>query len=180
MRRELGKRVRVEFASQIKSRLPQFQLVKGQALGAGIYLYQWKLAPELSFLLTLQLSTNWEEFTVEMAFSKSGRFHDHFVFSKLPNFPRCGMPAVAACEEGRFRLGHLWRFAETNMDFWWEITPHLSLSDLADGRWTTDVPLEVAIQNVQPQVTAAIDKIIEHGLPFIREFALCRGIELTQ
>jgi hypothetical protein len=181
MRRELGKRVRVEFASQIKSRLPQFQLVKGQGLGAGIYLYQWKLAPELSFLLTLQLSIKaWEEFTVEMAFSKSGRFHDHFIFCKLPNFPRCGMPAVAACEEGRFRLSHLWRFAEKNMDFWWEITPHLSLSDLADGRWTTDVPLEVAIQNVQPQVTAAIDKIIEHGLPFIREFALCRGIELTQ
>ena len=66
MRRELGKRVRVEFASQIKSRLPQFQLVKGQGLGAGIYLYQWKLAPELSFLLTLQLSTKaWEEFTVQ-------------------------------------------------------------------------------------------------------------------
>jgi len=181
MRRELGKRVRVEFASQIKSRLSQFQPVKEQTVGAGIYLYQWKLVPELSFFLTLQLSTKaWEEFTIEMAFSNRGRFPDHIILFDLPSFPRCGVPAVAACEEGRFRLSHLWRFAEKNMDYWWQVTPHLSLSDLADGRWTDDVPLEVATKNVEPMVTDAIDKVIEHGLPFIREFALCRGIELTQ
>ncbi len=186
MRRELALAVRQEFSAQLAKELPQFRPLKGQKIGSRCYPYSWQVSPDLTFFVMLQVSTKaLEEFTLEVAFSSDGRYPIE-MFSLLPfNFANVGVPALASHPSWRLNLAHLWRQGEKYMDYWWEITPHPShrelaqrLKDLVSRGSMDEMPLDEALQRVGPAVSDAIRRLIENGLPFLREVASCRGIKL--
>jgi hypothetical protein len=97
-----------------------------------------------------------DRFTVEGAWSRTGDFPN----SALPSDPNQELIE----QEVRFRLSSLW----TKKDVWWWLGREPTLQDLINAR---EQPLDDKMRHVEPQVDAAIQKVMEYALPYFKRIA---------
>lgn len=160
MRQPLAKAVRQEFAEQMKKQLPQFRKTKN---GSGYYIYQWKVGTNLSFFVGLQIDSQEDWFTVEVAWNKSEEF---------PGLAFCDSPKKMPKTRGfRTGLGVFWK----EEGHWWELAPAWS-----DEQWEAlelelkipkATPIAKAMKQVKPQVADAIERLRKHALPYFAKIA---------
>ena len=169
MRSKLGKAVRARFAARLRGVLPQFREIKTAEIPPGSRLYCWERAPDLSFYLLLLVFPQWDEFTIEVAWSRKGQFPDRTMFCDPDEEPQDGTLG--------FRLGRLW---EVNKGVWWQLTEYPSPAQLERSLLTgQDVmpPVEEIMPNVIPMVDDAINRIVEYAVPYFTKVAKKYGYE---
>ena len=177
MRTEIAKAVRDEFAREVRKELVQFVPVETSKIPAGDWLFNWSMSRDMNAYIYLFMSPkyNQDKFAVELACS-TGEFP--LQMRRQPSFEAQG--AV------RFRLPQLYKdqWPKENWEPMWEVGPHdsprqaigrtvmhIKRGELPSGKDEGLLPLEQAIQYVEPQVHDAIDKIKKFGVPFFHEFA---------
>jgi hypothetical protein len=164
MRPPLAKAVRQEFAQQLAKQLSQFRKTKN---GAGYYIYQWMVGPKLCFFVGLQIDSEEDWFTVEVAWNTREEFPG-LAFNQSPK----EMPKTGGF---RMRLGGLWN----DTDKWWELAPGWT-----DEQWESlelelkmpkATPIAKAMKNVKLHVTDAIERLRKHALPYFVKIAKKHG-----
>ncbi len=153
MRRELGQVIVKEFDAGVAERLPQFRREKPDRGSGASRQYRWDSDSGLAFLFTLQFHRIWDSFTLELAWSKKGRYPG----SIPPDEPS---EANDNAEELRFRLGKLW--APPPTDVWWEVRP---------GPFETNDQL---LRKVRPPVEDALEKMASYGLAYVNRLVARR------
>ena len=146
--------LRRSFETQLKAAVPQFARVKGTK---GPTLFSWCPAKPLTFFVVLVIDPHWDRFTIEIAWDESGKFPwgaDPFL-----------SPLEMTGEGKRFRLVRLWD--ETNDDFWWELSPRPTLTDIQALIRRPDPA--VLLPEVPAKVTEAITRIVLYGVPYFVE-----------
>lgn len=169
MRSALVKAVRKRFSLRLRAELPGFVEAKGNDLPAECRLYEWRISGQLRFYLVLQHHRNRDWFTLEIAWTRNGRWPAH---SAVPASPYEDPQSGDLC----FRLGRLW--ARDQKDIWWEFSPRLSPLDAAFDDVVKELPLEELIPKVEPLVEDAIRHLIEDAMPYFRKVASAHGYSL--
>jgi len=144
MQSELGRAVRRAFAVGLAARLPQF--VQEKSGRHGVAQYVWRASEQLSFYLSLEVHRIWNSFTIEVAWSTSGKYPA----STVPDDPN----SIQSKTELRFRLGELW--APPPKDIWWEVRPGPSCT-------REEVRLKI-----EPPVQEALDQLVIYGVPYMQ------------
>ena len=72
MRSPLGKRVRQRFAHQMRELLPLFKEIPTDGIPPGCRLYASCTNSELTFYIQLMISSKYDSFTIEVAWSEQG------------------------------------------------------------------------------------------------------------
>jgi len=177
MRTKIAKAVREVFARKLQQELGRFAPVERQRICAGDRLFGWQIAPDVNAYIYLFISPkyNQDRFAVELACS-AGEFPVQM--ARQPSYKISG--AV------RFRLPQLYKdqWPKKNWEPMWEVGPHdnpreaiaravahIKVGEIPGRKDEGLLPIEQAIQFVEPQVQDAIDKIRTFGIPFFREFA---------
>lgn len=144
MRKDLGQAVRKEFRSRMATVLPDFvEQKRGGPPGFAAH-YTLLSSPKLSFFLSLQFHRIWNSFTVELAWSRDGKYPS----SVPPGDPN------SDGNELRFRVGRLW--APPPTDVWWEVRP---------GPVETK---EQILERIRPPVLEAVEQIATYSGPYMR------------
>jgi hypothetical protein len=178
MRKEYGKALRETFAHEMRARLPEFELLKtaSKYLFPGERVYHRRpLDSVLCIVILVPSRKDTDEFTVEIGWSKRGRFPE------LGMRP-CGEPSGERAEfdhdEFVCRLPQLW----TREDVWWPIgaTARLDLLDPEDQvaallAMTTPISPDDAKAAVQAPVEDVMARISTHAVPYLDEFARSQG-----
>lgn len=146
MRRELGQEVARQLDVRMSRSLPQFRRVKPERGTGALRQYRWDSSTSVAFFLSLLTHRIWDSFTLELAWSKAGRYPG----SVPPDDPST---ADEVAEELRFRIGKLW--APPPADVWWELGP---------GPFETK---EQLLRKVSPAVDDAVDKMASYGLSYV-------------
>lgn len=166
MRSELGKAVRKRFGERLKEALSQFDAIKGEKqIAPGSSLYQWRLGPNLDFYLLLQVHHTEDWFTLELAWTRNGRWP---AFAMLPGTPD-GEPKNG---DLRFRLGRLW--ADPREDVWWQLAPRPPAGADFDA-YTKRVPVAEALARVEPLVEDAVQRLVRYGMPYLAKVSAAHG-----
>ncbi len=171
MKRELAQAVKKEFAVELKQKLPQFAPLKTKNLPNGWFAFVWEVRPDFFVYIVLVISRD-DRFTIELAWSSNGEFPATATLSNPIAYPEFNVRRDEPRDgEFRFRLARLWL---PRGDFWWELIPPPSLSELNDrvlnlgeGGAVPDDAIDGALEKVGPSVRECIDKIITCGLRFI-------------
>jgi hypothetical protein len=174
MRAKIAKAVREVFASKLRQEIPQFVLVETQRTRPGDRLFSWRMNSDASAYIYLFISPkyNQDRFSVELACS-AGEFP-----MQMPRQPNSGEQNGPI----RFRLPQLYKdqWPKKNWEPMWEVGPHdtprEAISRVVVPRHEVGkiqerlLPIEQAIELVEPQVQDAIDKIRRFGIPFFQKF----------
>ncbi len=170
MKRELGKALRKRFANELRERLPQFREAKADRSSGTYKIYEWAAAPGLHVFLALQIHTRTDQFTIELSWSRHGRYPEHLGLLYPRDQPRDG--------EFRFRLPYLFALK----DVWWELLPAPALEQILEaviaGEDSPEESIQAGLERVDSCVKEAIDKIIELGLPFVMSESEIAGSEV--
>lgn len=168
MKAAYSKPLRKEFARRMKTALPQFKQISDKSCDAEC-LYLWKVAPDLSFFVHLNIHDEWqEEFTLEIGWSSKGRFPiGAFRDSQKGRPSRDG--------EMYFRLPNLW----SDHDLWWHLVMEIDALKVVilinkGGKWVEDSPDEVKAR-IPGLVQDAIYRLKEYGIPYFHEQAKKKG-----
>jgi hypothetical protein len=172
MRGMVAKAVRKQFAERLKHELPQFRPIKSEHLTHGERLFEWKAAPALFFFLMLQTDDHNDEFTVEVAWSSDGQFPILSINTSPCEKARGG--------KMRFRLCNFW----TEEDEWFRVCSRPTEAQLKayffEGKdYYADSPEEAA-QRVPALIEEAIQRILEHAVPYFRKIVAERGQRLPE
>jgi hypothetical protein len=172
MRKEYGKALRALFAAEMKTRFPQFDAtkVKSQYLFPGERAFCWNPREPIRCWVVLKPNLKGHEsFTVEIGWSKRGRFPELGMRPSL-HAPREGHSEFTQpeyfCRLGKDRLGD---------DYWWEVEP-FEWNPTADRflaaiqKQLEPIPTDQAVARVSPQVTDAIGCLATVGLPYLEDF----------
>lgn len=171
MRKEYGKALRKLFSSEMKRRLPQFVPVKVSSIYIlpGERAFCWTPAePVHLWILLCPDQKDREAFTVELGWSKLGRFPE---LSMRPSFeaPSSGRDEFTL-DEYVCRLGML----VSGLDYWWELES-LDKLDSQDAYMAylqakvSPVSPEEATRIVQPHVEDAVEKLCLYAVPYLKE-----------
>lgn len=158
------------FSQELQARFPQFTLADQDR---DWWAWAWKIAPNLSFFVTLQAMERGDQFVIEVAWSEDGQF------------PWGAMGKIKASQpQGRERLARLWeRSAREPV---WDLDPEMSEGTRkyleALGRAETlappaDKPAGQLSARVGPMVQDSLDRLEQYGLPRFRQVAGARGVE---
>ncbi|HKI10502.1 MAG TPA: hypothetical protein VKA02_00205 [Candidatus Acidoferrum sp.] len=178
MRTKIAQAVRAVFARKLQQEIGQFAPVETRRIRAGDRLFGWQMAPDMNAYIYLFISPkyNQDRFAIELACS-AGEFP--MQMAREPSHTERG--AV------RFRLPQLYKdqWPKRNWEPMWEVGPHenpreaiaravsqIKVGELTGRKDEGLLPLEQAMQFVEPQTQDAIDKIRTFGIPFFREFAI--------
>lgn len=167
MRKEYTKALRKAFDAQMAAVIPDFAVTKPQSKFAfpGERYYCRSIGDKLRLWIALVPNPKAEEFTVEVGWSRLGRFPE------LPARPPAFVPTVERVEFSRdeyfTRLACLW----SKDDYWWSIES-FDFCDImgAISQRASPVTPEAARQKVAPMVEDAIAKLRVYGLPYLDEF----------
>jgi len=162
MRKELVRAVRKQFALRLRATIPDFREIDCGPLSSHFSLYEWKAGEALTFFVALQHHRNEDSFTIEIGWSRNGRW------------PTNSLPASAPddySEDGEmhFRLGKLWA---GNKDVWWEFTARVSaLQATFDDFMKEPEPIGSLLPKVEPLVEDAIQHLVSDGLKYFGRVA---------
>jgi hypothetical protein len=158
MNAALAKAVRKQFGDELQRILPKFHLDREGQLPPGWLAFKCVISPALAFYIILVISDKDDRFTVELAWSTTG---------KLPTHTSFGPKAPAASTGIEFRLSNLW--LGEGGDFWWRIgTEHpFPLLDVS----TVEADLKARRLEVPAQVDAAIAPVLRFGVPYFESIA---------
>lgn len=182
MRPPLAKAVLKSFSSRISEELSQFSTQEPVGALVGGLLYRWSLPSNLVCYIYIQLSAKDDSFMVELSCSK-GEFPINLV-AFGPHDVREGCI--------RFRLPELyrqeWAHNSRRVPWWWigaptkagQVTETAVERAMAGTRPLTEegMPVEQALQLVEPKVEDAIDRIKRFGIPFVEDFAKSQRTKL--
>jgi len=171
MRKECGKALRELFTAEMKTVLPQFLPVKvsSKYIFPGERAFRWiPVEPVHLWILLVPHHKGGEEFTVEIGWSKLGRFPE---LSMRPSLPGPSERRDEfALDEYVCRLGML----ISGRDYWWEVE-HFEFPD-SEEAWMAYLQSKVnplstqeAIQIVRPRVQDAVEKLRLHAVPYFEE-----------
>jgi hypothetical protein len=174
MRGKIRKELLLRFRQELKKRLPQFQLSK--RTHPGDPLWEWHIAPKLTFFLHLQPFDKVDEFILDIAWNETKKYPVSVIgFSFPPNIkaPTCNL-----------RLAQLW--ARGPLADAWCVVPKETEEEekaryaaLQRGDTKTFFyrpPEEEVLPRVGPLVEDAVQKLIDFGIPLFRKVAKHRGI----
>ena len=156
---------------ELQTRLRQFKPIDGDS---DFWIWQWRVADNLTFFLALQPMDYLDQFTLEIAWSESGGFP----------WGAFGKKKVERAK-GRLRLPGLW--TQGAVEFLWDVDPAKSAATkLYLKSLTTEkalpVPKESPDEEVLPRVRAlareAVDKLEQYGLPLFQQVAEVRGLTI--
>jgi hypothetical protein len=178
MRKEYGKALRDAFDRQMKAKLPAFRPLKTESMyifpGEQVY-YRMPREPINCIIILVPSRTDTDEFTIEIGWSKLGRF------------PECMRPCLepptsarAEFEQPEYicRLSHLWG----REDVWWRVGSAAKL-DLLNPEDQVKA-LMARVRSVSPEeakaavrgpVDEAIAQITAYAVPYLDEFARSQG-----
>ncbi|CAI8838846.1 hypothetical protein [Methylocaldum szegediense] len=174
MRKEYGKALRDRFDREMKARLPTFKPFKSKSIylfpGERVY-HRILENPIHCFIILVPSRKDTDEFTIEIGWSKPGRF------------PELGMrpsgrptPERTEFEQAELvcRLSDFW----TREDVWWPVGAVAKLDvlnpkDQMEALMARVKPIspDEANEAVQGPVEESIDRIIAHAVPYLDEFA---------
>jgi hypothetical protein len=170
MRSIVAKAVRKQFADRLKQELPGFRPTKNEHVASGERLWEWKIAADLSFFLLLQPAEDYDEFTIEVSWSRDGKY-PILVSNDSPNEP-------ARQGKMRFRLCHFW----TAEDEWFQVCPrpseeHLRAYFFGGADYYLEGPEEAA-KRVPGLIDEVMRRIREHAVPYFHKIAANLGRKL--
>jgi hypothetical protein len=177
MRTKIAKALREEFARKLGQELAKFAHVESRQIRSGDLLFNWQMSCDTNAYIYLFISPkyNQDRFTVELACS-AGEFP--------MQMPR--QPSLEAQGGVRFRLPQLYKdqWPRKNIEPMWDVGPHdsprdaiartvahIKAGELPGREGEALLPVEQAIEYVEPQVRDAIDRIKRFGIPFFNKFA---------
>ncbi len=171
MRKEYGTAVRALFADALVAACPDFAPVKmvvALAAYPGERPFRWTISTTTHAWIVLVPDLKREGFTVEIGWSRLGRF------PQLTARPSSARPHDAGpCAEYLGRLGEV----AGGSDRWW-ILEDLPLDANAEQMMahliamTTPIPPDVARARAAPLVGEAVAEIVRSGIPFLRTHLL--------
>jgi hypothetical protein len=179
MNRQLGKVLRKRFAEELRERLPQFRCVKGHANSGTFNTYEWSVSADLHVYVVLQINTRFDSFTIELSWSKHQGYPAHLNLMFPRDIPLSRIPRDQPKDgEFKFRLSNLY----ADKDVWWELIPRPTIEEILEqqrilieeGTMHED-SIEAGLERVDPCVKDAVDKLIEHGIPFVLSAAAANG-----
>jgi hypothetical protein len=164
MRNALVKAVRRQFSTRLRAELPQFREAKSKDLPGECRLYEWKVSEQLRFYLVLQHHRHRDWFTLEIAWTRNGRWPTQ---TPVPASPYDEPTSGDMC----FRLGKLW----AQKDIWWEFAPRLSPLEATFDDFIKEQPLAELLPKVDSLVEDAIQHLLNDAMPYFRKVAAAHG-----
>lgn len=165
MRKEYGRILRNVFEKEMKSKLPQFELIKIKSvyIFPGERIFRWIPKSSLHCFIILSPShKGYDEFTIEIGWSVLGRFPE---LSVRPS------PVKSADENIFSRSEFICRLTNLNPDIteWWKFD---HIEDPIDMLFKESVPISTgkAQKVVKACVEDAMDAIIRYGVPYLDRF----------
>jgi hypothetical protein len=178
MRKEYGKALRDKFDREMKARLPAFKLLKAKSMylfpGERVYCRSPKESIYCVIILVPSRKDT-DEFTIEIGWSKQGRFPE---LGMRPSGPPTPTRTEFGETEFVCRLGELW----TREDVWWPFGTIVKFDPLnpkdqiaALMAMTRPISSEEANAAVQGPVEDAIARLQTYAVPYLDEFARSQG-----
>jgi hypothetical protein len=170
MRKEYGVALRELFTESFLDVCPFFVLVKKASISTGVpgeRAFCWRVSETLHMWVIVVPHQKAEAFTIELGWSRKGRFPQLAMRPSLVPTSDAGPHDEYLC-----RLGDLSR----GQDWWWSIE-ELPLNATQDEimayiiAQTKLLPPEVARARVTPHVQEAVGEFERFGLPFLRTHA---------
>jgi hypothetical protein len=173
VRRQLGKELKRQFKEQLRVKLPQFGEVKIDPNRWGWKVFEWAIAPGMKAYVCLFPSQKDDAFTVDIAWSRQGRFPRHLDYLFPHDIPRARIFASEPVDgEYLTRLPYLY----SDRDQWWEVIPRLSVEEILEQQrrqiesgQVEEAPIEAGLERIEPLVTDAVNRIVEYGVPWLVE-----------
>lgn len=160
MKSELAKELRKRFEGYLLTSLPDIRLTRVE-LPPGWKAYSITTPSGLSFYIVLAIAPQFDRFTVEIAWSKTGA---------LP--PLTTSPDDIKGDLGnRFRLSRLWQ--RYGGETWWTLGKEYTLDELAT--FPPEQPLEEKLADIDRRVSQAIESILTFAVPYFRRVAQSNG-----
>jgi hypothetical protein len=177
MRSRLGKAVRQRFALQLRKHVPAFEPDTTAIVPSGWKVFRWQACSDLACYVVLCFDRGHDRFTIECAWSHSNTFPQYGALQYPRDWP---VQEIIRDEpvggQFRFRLAYLWQ----PDDYWWWLVPEAQVKALQEkfidaviARDVADVmhamddpPISEALVNVPAAVDDAVQKIVEHGMPY--------------
>lgn len=174
MESRIAKKLRKEFEQRLVEQFPQFVRVKTCDIPPGDRLYQWEMGDGLTVYLFLALAPNRDEFTIEAAWSRKGRFPTYMLCLSPVDIPECDIVRDEPRDgEYRLRLPSLW---PPHRDHWWKVSDRpdvedMSLEELFDLDAALEAPSADVQDFVQERVAEVMELIAEYGIPYFQQVA---------
>lgn len=160
MHSDISAAVRQEFHSRLGATLPHFAVSNELDTPPGSVLYRWAARDDLVFFLLLQFHRREEWFTVEIAWSRHGRWPATEV-DRDPDLD-------SRKDTSRFRAGRLW--APPQEDIWWRLAPRVSVEAPLEGHFVA-VPQDELRRRVPAAVDDAVQRLVQHAVPYFTRVA---------
>lgn len=175
MRKEYRKILRREFKRQLKEIAPEFEEDKTGStyVFPGETVFRWTISTAVScFIILLPSRKGHNEFTIEVGWSKRGRFPELFIrpSPELPNEEQ----KEFALDEYILRMGDL---SADMKDLWWKVghEDDLDILNLDLMEYVSElkkpVPEEVAEDRIKPKLDEAMEMLKTFGLPYLKRFS---------
>jgi hypothetical protein len=175
MRKEYSKAIKVEISNLIMTKFPEFRQIKcSDSLFPGQLVFQWDVNKNLAcFLILLPSQKGVDEFTIEMGWSKFGRFPE------LRSRPSILTPDENSYSnaEAIFRLTALSR----GKDFWWKVgnQSDLIMTDPIKAilESSRKISYEEASSTVKNSIQESMSEFIQFGIPFLIKYLRHNGVD---
>ena len=162
MRPDREKLVRQRFGEQMAARLPGFEPALFGEHWPDLACYRWRIAPDLTFYLTLKFAPREDRFSVLLT----------WMLTERPPVYGCqSAPSSAPNKDGlSFDISLLW----SNSAVSWKVKYSPSTEEMA--AWSRrnggiEQPRDDEMCKVYPRVDDAFDRINEFGLPYCKTIA---------
>jgi hypothetical protein len=151
-----------EFEGRLKREVPQFQRDTTQAIPPGWTLFSYRPSGRLALYILLHAHSYRDDFTFELGWSEK---------NTLP--PAGGSRPTDKPKDGglSFRIGHL--LQSPCEDLWWRLGRPPALDDFL--RNLPDDPEDTKLSRVGAQVQDAMQKLVNHGLPYFEKIGAEHG-----
>lgn len=170
MNTKLANAVRAEFDLQISKRLPGFRLFAKNQPG----LYALKISCNLVFFVFLSIADGTDSFTLEVAANDN----EQFPWTETPGSLR-DVSASLTKKVWRFRIPKLW--GELKPFAWTlgERRDHAQiLKDVLHKTYLAPENVESKLNEVEPKVRNAVDKLCHYGIPHFESSAERHGCKV--
>lgn len=161
MRKEVGKAVYSCFAEQLAHAFPNFKRVKLKNVPKGYFVFRHQPKEGLLFFIVLDMAPKYDEFTVEIGWSKNGKFPSYLAGSPLEN--RKDGLKICLCQ--------FWSV----QDIWWEVGHRWTDEEwdqyLFEDKELEDEPLPRTLAKVPSKVDDAIQKLKKYAIPYFEQVA---------